>query len=236
MPTPLTIGISFSATNYGNYPAWIKNDHRDIEIVELSWGKNNKTELNKCRALILTGGIDISPVFYNAQRTDYPNRPAEWNPARDQFELDLFNTAQLISLPLLGICRGMQLVNVALGGSLVQDIEETGKENHRSEQGIDKVHSVEIHPNTILQAICGSREGKVNSAHHQAIDRLAEPLRANSFSPDGIVEGVEWKFPTNHAPLLCVQWHPERLQDKHTNPLSKNIRQWLLTEAAKYQL
>ena len=236
MQTPITIGISFSATNYGNYPAWIKGDHAGIEIVELSWKKNNTNDLDKCHALILTGGIDISPVFYKAQRTDYPNRPAEWNPARDVFEQDLFKTAQLASLPVLGICRGMQLVNVALGGSLIPDIEETGKENHRSEEGRDKMHRVEIHPNTLLQTICGSREGKVNSAHHQAIDKLAEPLLANAFSPDGIVEGLEWKYKTNHAPMLCVQWHPERLQDKNTNPLSKNIRQWLLTQAAKYQL
>ncbi len=236
MPTSITIGISFSATNYGNYPAWIKGDDTAIQIVELSSEKNNKKELDKCQALILTGGIDIAPFFYKAQRTEYPNGPAKWNDARDAFELDLFHAAQLASLPILGICRGMQLVNVALGGSLVQDIEETGKENHRAEEGIDKMHRVDIHPNTLLQSICGSREGVINSAHHQAIDRLAAPLLANSFSPDGIVEGVEWKYPTNQAPLLCVQWHPERLQDKNTNPLSKNIRQWLLTEAAKYQL
>ena len=207
-----------------------------MEIVELSWEKNSKKDLDKCRALILTGGIDIAPVFYNTQRTDYPNRPAEWNTARDAFELDLFQAAQLASLPVLGICRGMQLVNVALGGSLLQDIEETGKENHRSEQGIDKIHSVQIFPNSLLQTISGIREGKVNSAHHQSIDKLAEPLLANAFSPDGIVEGVEWKFKENHSPMLCVQWHPERIPDKNTNPLSRNIRQWLLTEAVKYRL
>ena len=236
MLPPITIGISFSETNYANYPAWIMGENTGIEIIELSCKKENSGDLSKCQGLLLTGGIDIAPVFYNSERSGYPNKPATWNKERDQFEIDLFHAAQVMGMPVLGVCRGLQLVNVALGGNLVQDIEEAGKQNHRSQDAADQVHTIQIQQGSLLSDISGISQGMVNSAHHQALGHVAETLLVNCFSPDGIAEGMEWKEKNNHPPLLCVQWHPERIQDKHTNPLSKNIRDWFLLEAAKHQL
>lgn len=236
MSTPLTIGISFSATNYANYPAWIIGDHAGIKIIELSWEKQNSADLSKCQGLLLTGGIDIAPVFYNSQISDYSNKPAAWSKARDQFEINLFHAAQVAGMPVFGICRGLQLVNVALGGNLVLDIEEAGKQSHRSQEGADQLHTIQIQQGSLLSDISGISLGTVNSAHHQALDHVAETLQVNCFSPDGIAEGIEWKEKNNRPPLLCVQWHPERISDKHTNPLSKNIREWFLLAAAKYEL
>jgi putative glutamine amidotransferase len=234
--TPITIGISVSETKYANYPAWILDGGEAIEIVELSWEKQNLDELNRCDGLLLPGGIDIDPFFYKPKTTAYPNQPQEWNRVRDQFEWDLFNLAQSMMMPVLGVCRGLQLINVALGGTLISDIEAVGKQNHRNMDGIDHLHLVQLEADSLLAGICSIQEGIVNSAHHQSVDRLAEPLRLNCISDDEIIEGIEWREKENRSPLLCVQWHPERIENKESNPLSQNIRAWFFDEAEKFKL
>ena len=235
MATPIIIGISFSETKYPNYPAWILGETMDVEIVELSWEKQNMEDLAKCHGLLLSGGVDIHPKFFQPAITNYPNQPVAWNPKRDQFELDLFSAAQLVKMPILGVCRGLQIVNVALGGSLLTDIEAEGKPNHRSSGGVDHVHGVQLLAGSLLETITAIHEGEVNSAHHQAINRVADSLLVNCISqPDEIIEGIEWKEKENRSPMICVQWHPERIINKEQNPLSKNIRDWFLAEALKY--
>ena len=235
MATPIIIGISFSETKYPNYPAWILGETMDVEIVELSWEKQNLEDLEKCHGLLLSGGVDIDPKFFQPAITHYPNQPAEWNPARDQFELDLFSAAQLLKMPILGVCRGLQLVNVALGGNLITDLEDEGKPNHRSRAGVDHVHGVQLLAGSLLETITAIHEGEVNSAHHQAINRVADSLVVNCFSQaDEIIEGIEWKEKENRSPMICVQWHPERIINKEQHPLSKNIRDWFFAEALKY--
>ena len=235
MATPIIIGISFSETKYPNYPAWILGENVGVEIVELSWEKQNMEDLAKCHGLLLSGGVDMDPKFIQPAITHYPNQPAEWNPGRDQFELDLFSAAQLLRMPILGVCRGLQLVNVALGGNLLTDLEDEGKPNHRSRVGVDHVHGVQLLAGSLLETITAIHEGEVNSAHHQAINRVADSLLVNCISqPDEIIEGIEWKEKENRSPMICVQWHPERIINKEQNPLSKNIRDWFLAEAAKY--
>ena len=87
----------------------------------------------------------------------------------------------------------------------------------------------------MLANICAIPEGIVNSAHHQAIDQVAETLRVNCYSCDAIIEGIEWKEKKNRSPLLGVQWHPERIENKEINPLSQNIRDWFIEEALKFK-
>lgn len=236
MANSITIGISFTETKYANYPAWILAENEGIELVVLSWEKQNSGDLKKCNGLLLTGGMDIDPFFYHPQLSDYPHKPSSWNRARDDFETKLFSAAQSLAMPVLGICRGLQLINVSLGGSLLPDNEEAGKRNHRTQDGIDHVHTIQMLQHSLLAGITGISEGNVNSAHHQAIDRIAESLLVNCFSQDGIAEGIEWKEKENRSPMIGVQWHPERIENKNTSPLSKNIRNWFLMEAAKYKL
>jgi putative glutamine amidotransferase len=148
--------------------------------------------------------------------------------------MDLFNAATQKKIPILGVCRGLQLVNVALGGTLFSDIEAIGKPSHRSKLGVDHVHTLQLLEGSLLQGITMLDEGEVNSAHHQSINKVADSLMVNCIShPDGIIEGVEWKEKQNRSPMICVQWHPERLSNKEQSALSKNIRDWFLLEAQK---
>lgn len=230
----LTIGICNTQAKYPNYPTWIKGDD-DIEIIMLSNEQQNAEDLQKCQGLVLTGGVDVDPAFYSPDHTDYPNRPKEWDQNRDVFEMALFRKAVEMQMPVLGICRGLQLVNIAMGGTLLQDIESSGKPDHRSEVIGDRYHSVVVKKETLLSSLTGVEKGTVNSAHHQAIGSVASELMVNVLSSDGILEGLEWKIKENKSPLLCTQWHPERMNEKETNPLSKNIREWFLKESEKYK-
>ncbi|MBY0481518.1 MAG: gamma-glutamyl-gamma-aminobutyrate hydrolase family protein [Chitinophagaceae bacterium] len=234
MSTKIIIGVSFSETKYPNYPKWILGDRPDIELIELSWEKQNLADLHKCQGLLLTGGIDIDPIFYQSIKTDYPNQPLKWNEARDQFEIDLLISAFTIKMPVLGICRGLQLINIALGGTLIADIEAAGKPNHRAQNGVDHYHNVALVEGSLIENICSTKTGTVNSAHHQSIETIAVSFMLNAISSDGIVEGIEWKDKVHKSPLIAVQWHPERLEKN--NPLSTNLREWFLTEASKYSL
>ncbi len=112
-------------------------------------------------ALILTRN------FMAADTKEYPLQPAAFNSKRDLFEMGLFTAAVQAKIPVLGICRGLQLINISLGGKLVLDIESTGKPNHRAMNGVDHIHQVELDPASQLAAITGCSLGTINSAHHQ---------------------------------------------------------------------
>jgi putative glutamine amidotransferase len=150
----------------------------------------------------------------------------------------MYEYAQAHKLPVLGICRGLQLVNVLEGGKLVQDL---GNENeiHKKSGEDDKQHIVHIDPDSILYNFTKVREGMVNSAHHQAIDEaeIAPSLKVNARSgtDDKTIEGVEFKDKAGKAYLLCVQWHPERMIDKEISPLSQQIKQSFLNAIRSIQ-
>jgi putative glutamine amidotransferase len=233
MSDKIKIGVTFSESRYENYPKWIKGDDENVEIVELSWLKENWDEIEDCDGIVLTGGIDTCPKFYDNERSDYPNKPQEWNEARDEFEMHVFETALNFGHPILAICRGLQLVNVALGGDLVQDLEESGKNDHRRHGDVDGQHDVSVAENSLLHQIVQTTSGNINSAHHQAIGNLSDELMTNSVSPDGVIEGAEWKEKEGEPWMLCVQWHPERMKDKESNPLAKKIREKFLEEVRR---
>lgn len=235
MPRTITIGVSFSETKYPNFPAWILGGAEDVEVIELFWEQQNLEDLDRCDGLLLTGGVDIDPFFFAPELTNYPNQPDRWNKIRDQFEIDLFKKALSSRLPVLGICRGLQLINVVLGGSLIADLEAADQKNHRNMGGIDCIHRVDLEKSSLLKSICLVEGGMANSSHHQAIDQVAESLQVNCYSEDGIIEGIEWKEKGSCSPLIAVQWHPERIENKEINPLSQNIRAWFLEQATKFK-
>jgi putative glutamine amidotransferase len=220
----IKIGVTVTEARHENYPAWVKGNDESIEIIELSWEQQNWDEIEDCDGIVLTGGVDVFPDFYDNQRKDYPNGPKEFNTQRDEFEMHVFETALNFNHPILAICRGLQLVNVALGGTLIQDLEEAGKNDHRRHGETDGKHEVKVVANSLLQNITGLNTGTINSAHHQGIAEIAEELMVNSFSPDLVAEGIEWGRKEGKPFLLGVQWHPERMPDKETNPFSCNIR------------
>lgn len=230
----MKIGLTFTESRWENYPKWIKGNDDNIEIVELHWEKHDKDEVwdlvEDCDGIVLTGGVDMHPRFYENERLDFPNGDGKFNEVRDEFEMHVFETAMNFNLPILAICRGHQLVNVALGGQLMQDLEEGGNQDHRRHGDTDGEHEIRLVENSMLAKIVGNSTAQINSAHHQCISVLADELVASAYSPDNVIEAVEWKDKTDKPWLLCVQWHPERMKDKENNPASNNIRKEFLTQ------
>lgn len=155
--------------------------------------------------LLIPGGPDVDPRRYGERRSAATQRP---NVRRDEHELSLLRAALERGLPVLAVCRGHQLLNAALGGSLVQNVPEDRHRWHDDDSS--RWHEIRIEPDCRLAAVYGGAgELRVNSRHHQAVtpDRLAASLRAVAYSPDGFVEAVEGEA---QRWLTGVQWHPER--------------------------
>jgi putative glutamine amidotransferase len=232
----LTIGLTYTGSDkkHQYYQQWLEGNDKNIQVIRLSEEINNDKDIKHCDALVLSGGIDINPKYYEGD-PDYPNKPQEgWNDLRDNFESRLFRSALDLQLPVLGICRGLQLINVLLDGTLSQDLGDS-KGNLIHEGSPDKQHPVETEKDSLLYNITGVSTGVVNSAHHQAINKLGKGLKINSRAPDGTIEGIEWADSTRKPFLLGIQWHAERmfvfnLQD---SPFSANIRTRFINEIIK---
>lgn len=156
------------------------------------------TEAEACAGLVLPGGGDLEPWRYGQVNTASRNL----EPERDAAELELIRRFCAAGKPILGICRGMQTINVAFGGTLRQDLP-----GHLGSDGRDRLHSVYTAPSG-LGMLYGEGLVVVNSAHHQAVDRLGNGLRAVQWAMDGTIEAIEH----TDLPILGVQWHPERLE------------------------
>ena len=165
--------------------------------------------LGAVHGLVLTGGEDVDPALYGAAR--HPELgPLQHE--RDAWELALAAAAQRRRLPTLAICRGVQLLNVALGGTLVQDLpsERPSSLAHEQAGGRDaRTHDVRVSEGTRLRDLLGADRVPVNSMHHQAVDRVGDGLATNAVSDDGVIEGVESTDAGWWA--VGVQWHPEEL-------------------------
>jgi putative glutamine amidotransferase len=173
--------------------------------------------LDMVDGLMLIGGGDIE-----ARHLGKENHPQAkfFNPLRDDFELALIKLAVQRKMPMLGICRGLQIMNVALGGSLYQDInDEQGSDfDHQREQTPDDpVHAVSIAAESCLASILGTTSVSVNSVHHQAIKDVSSKLKAVAWAPDGVIEAAESCGDSGF--MLGVQWHPERMAEKQPEQL-----------------
>ncbi|MCP5025579.1 MAG: gamma-glutamyl-gamma-aminobutyrate hydrolase family protein [Actinomycetia bacterium] len=154
--------------------------------------------------IVVSGGIDIDPDSYGAAR-----RPAcqESQPERDEFERQLWLAIIDQDLPTLGICRGLQSLNVACGGTLHQDLPDHGVHP----QPESATHVVAVEPGSQLAGLVGAESFATNSWHHQGVDRLGSGLRVTGRTPDGVVEAIE----VDTAPaVFSVQWHPELANDR----------------------
>ena len=167
-------------------------------------------ELNRlngiCDGYLFTGGHDVDPALYGVEKSA---RCGEVNPDRDMLEQALFRLALDTDKPILGICRGIQLINAVLGGTLYQDLETerpSSVDHHMTPPYDRHIHQVTLQPGGLLSAILREQTIGVNSYHHQAIQALAECLRVEAISEDGLIEGVS--CPGKRF-VLAVQWHPE---------------------------
>lgn len=211
----MRIGLTYTGTDWKheNYVRWLSDGVESVEVVRLEAGGGIAGDAGSgamagLDALVLSGGIDIHPSFYGGGMEYAENNG--WKKERDDFELTMLEAALGKRVPVLGVCRGLQLINVHMKGTLVQDLGIVGDQTHMAAGG-DKQHAVRMEGGTTLAAIVGSGEGIVNSAHHQAIDRLGEGLKVNCRAGDGTIEGIEWAEPAGKPFMLAVQWHPERM-------------------------
>jgi putative glutamine amidotransferase len=167
--------------------------------------------LDSVAGLVLTGGEDVDPARYGEQRHE---KIRAVNAERDATEAALIVEARARGMPVLAICRGIQILNVALGGTLIQDIRSQcdTKVAHDEEGPRDsRSHEVSIEAGSLIAEAVGAEHVTVNSFHHQSVNRVAEGMRVTARSPDGIVEGLEstdkkwW--------VMAVQWHPEEMTE-----------------------
>lgn len=181
--------------------------------------------VRRADGVLLTGGDDIDPRLYTAAERlpERVRQTIEVTPdggERDYRELLVIDETFRQHKPLLAICRGHQMLNIALGGTLMPDLPSRmpGALNHRrTDKRSDVVHEVQLTPGSLLAKITAKRKLGVNSTHHQAVSRVAWPLRVVARSADGVVEGLELKPGVGGMPfLLSVQFHPERLADRFT--------------------
>jgi putative glutamine amidotransferase len=166
--------------------------------------------------VLLAGGVDMDPAAYGEEKTPLCGAI---DPARDLVELQLVHWAMADGKPLFGICRGLQVINVATGGTLYQDVAaectEAIKHDYFPTTGWQRdylAHEVKLVAGTRLQQALATSSLTVNSMHHQGVDRLGDGLRVSAVAPDGLIEGLE--LPT-HPYLTAVQWHPESMAADH---------------------
>lgn len=198
-----------------------------IGLPIIQQNENIEALIDALDALVLTGGEDVDPKLFN-QTVDH--RMGQICPERDHFELKVIEYALRLHKPILAICRGMQLLNVFLGGTLYRDVSDKGDvltHNFENNPRWYKSHSVRLtHP--LLQELFKQKVMDVNSYHHMAINQLAPSLETAAVAPDGIIEAVVMKTSTN---VLGVQWHPEMVAVKYNEGFI--AFHWLLEQAAK---
>ena len=183
----------------------VLNDHQMIE-----------RQMQLIDGLLLTGGADVAPFFYK-EEPSFKLGPV--SVGRDRHEFHLLEAAVRLQKPVFGICRGLQVINVAFGGTLYQDIESslpTSLQHYQMAKPEDPWHAVALAPDSKLRGILESECVMANSFHHQAIKDLAPGLIACARAPDGLIEGVEG---VEHPFILGVQWHPELMFEKEPKML-----------------
>ncbi len=216
-----------------NVENWLKNADTNLRIIA-AFGINNDDSLKKLLSLadgiIITGGEDINPALYG--KADEINKCYKISPKRDTLEIKMTNYAISNNIPLLGICRGEQMINVATGGTLYTDIPtDIGSLTMHRHHGAT-THSVKIIQNTLLHSIVGVDSGTVYSNHHQGVEKLGRHLLAAAYAPDSLIEAIEFYDTIIHPFVMGVQWHPEKM--KQTNPLSYRIRDFFIKKVIQH--
>lgn len=221
------VRVAVSKTS-GRYEKWLMNADPYVVIVNM-YGMSVDSALfvlSTCHGLLLTGGEDVNPAYYG--KLNELSKCEEIDNYRDSLELALINRAILVRMPVFGICRGEQILNVALGGTLLTDIPtDVGNQvAHRCPPGSeDCLHMVKIDTLSELFQLTSVEKGIVNSFHHQAVDMIAPGMKVTALSENGVAEAIEREMPLGKSFIMGVQWHPEAL-DKNpglSKPLADNF-------------
>ncbi|HNX44653.1 MAG TPA: gamma-glutamyl-gamma-aminobutyrate hydrolase family protein [Bacteroidales bacterium] len=224
-PTPLRVAISSSSENYEN---WIKRTEPSAVLINFKGMEAGPAGslLESCDGLLLTGGVDVEPALYGKT---CDTSLCKTDPERDALEMALIRKAINLQIPVIGICRGQQILNVATGGTLFTHIPADCPSTviHRSEDNANCLHQVKIDTASNLNKICQVSGGLVNSSHHQAVEVTSDVFKAVAWSDDGIIEAIEYVNPEGKPYLQAVQWHPERMDP--SSPLSTTLMKSFIT-------
>lgn len=221
---PIHIAVSKASPNYIQ---WLQSADSNITITNLYPLTIDSIllVLKQCDGLLLTGGEDIYPAYYRREiDTIFCD---QFDRRRDSLEMFAFRIALNHKMPIFGICRGLQLINIALGGVLYTDIplQYDTTVLHRIKEYTKCFHPLTIDTLSELYKVIRMKEGIVNSNHHQGILKAAPELSISAFANDGFPEAIEWKNKTDKSFLMAVQWHPERLHESEafSKPLVKEF-------------
>jgi putative glutamine amidotransferase len=203
----VVIGIT-NCSKIDDYVSSVEQAGARARVLEIS--ESPRRVLNEIHGLLLTGGGDVDPIFYGEDR--HPSID-DAEPGRDEFEIDLARRAMSSGMAILAICRGAQVLNVAAGGTLVQDIPSAVGDRLRHSISVPKdahAHDIKVTPGSHLESALGAaivtNTCRVNSRHHQSVGRLGQGLIATAIADDHVIEGIE----KADAPFcIGVQWHPE---------------------------
>ncbi|MGM0566272.1 MAG: gamma-glutamyl-gamma-aminobutyrate hydrolase family protein [Bacteroidota bacterium] len=219
--------------SYDTYREWLLDADSSLQFVNLyELSEAEVTEkLKQVDGVVVTGGEDIHPQWYD--------RPEDTvlcntiNRRRDSLDISIIKTSADENIPLLGICRGMQAMNVALGGSLYADLPTQFSEStaHRNPPFEDTLHQITVNQASLLHLIAEAYEANVVSNHHQGVREIAPELRAVAFSDDELAEALEWKKPAGKNFFLGVQFHPERNEKGAIPP---KLADYFIREVQRY--
>lgn len=234
--TPLKVAITKLKSNKykQTYRDWLHRYNATIQWVNLYplTVDSALKVLKTCDGLLSTGGGDIYPGLYG--KLDQADKCGPSDRHRDSIELAAIHQAVNMKMPVIGICRGLQIINVAMGGSLYTDLPtDIGtKVIHRQKDWRHCFHEVYLRKNSFLYHISRADSGSVASNHHQGIDRLGNGLKVGAHSADSLAEAIEWTDTTGKGFLMAVQWHPERMDT--LAPLSKTFAEKFISEMKMY--
>jgi putative glutamine amidotransferase len=229
----ITIGISKGAPEkyYGNYSKWLKTADSTVVCLDLYHMPIDSALmlLESCSGLLLSGGPDVHPAYYNM--AEDTAKCGDIDHFRDSLEFALIDKAITMDLPILGICRGLQIFNISQGGSLYADIpaDLDTMVTHRCPDTYNCFHNVRVEKGSGLHFISGVSSGTTNSNHHQGIRRIGDGLAPIARTDEGLIESIEYKNRVEKPFFLAVQWHPERMETN--NPLSLPLANQFLKAA-----
>jgi putative glutamine amidotransferase len=202
------------------------------EPVLLPGGTDLERELDALDGVVFSGGVDVDPARYGGRAEHARSQAGKYRADRDAFEIALARAVRERGIPALCICRGVQVANVAFGGTLIEDVREEFAERYRIhhrqtyENGLDRAdyapdHEVTLAPGSKVAEAAGTTTLRTNSMHHQALRDLGEGLVAVGRTSDGVIEAVDATF--EHPFFIGVQWHPEELADEPNRRLFSEL-------------
>jgi putative glutamine amidotransferase len=233
----ITIGLSYapaSKPKYQRYADALLEAGRRLEhvvsVVDLS---SDLTAIEHVDGVVFTGGSDVDPIRFGNE--DGRTLCEDIDLERDATEFAFVVRADERRLPIFGICRGLQMLNVHYGGTLVVDLPSAGFPPHSKIAGVDRRHDVHVEPGSLLKRLTRRTTADVTSAHHQAIEEPAPGMKIGARSnADSVIEAIEWDDKEKKPFFLAVQWHPERME--FDEPLAGELFEQFVAETAMHAL